>query len=256
MEVIVRDRWHVLRNVREVAERVLDRHAEDLRGLTVEGPGAELPPRRSAAEEAKRAEARCRVAEHYADIQRLTTAGETISGIARRLGITCIMVRRYRFAAAPPQRDYARRASQRDPYEPYLRRRWTEGCRNGLQLWREIRAQGYPGTSRQASRWAQERRAEPAPSTPRRHLPAADVAPAETPARRPTVPQLAWLLVRDPGGLDDAELRLLDRLRAAAHLPRQPTPCCRRSRASYASKTHRRSTLGSMPPRHAACPTW
>jgi len=55
-------------------------------------------------------------------IQRLTAEGETISDIARRLGITRIMVRRYRFAAAPPQRDYARRASQLDPYEPYLRR--------------------------------------------------------------------------------------------------------------------------------------
>ena len=215
--VQVVDRWHVLRNVREVAERVLNRHAEDLRGLSAEGSGAGLPPRRrSSAEEARREEVRHRVAAHYAEIQRLTAAGETISGIARRLGITRIMVRRYRFAVAPPQRDYARRASQLDPFEPYLRRRWAEGCRNGLQLWRELRERGYTGASRPVSRWAQERRTEPAPSTPRRHLPADDGA-TTTPsaARRPAVPQLAWLLVRDPGGLDDAELRLLDRLREA-----------------------------------------
>ncbi len=118
------DRWHVLRKVREVAERVLDRHAEDLHGLPAPGPGGGLPPRRrSAAEEARREAARERIAAHYAEIRRLTAAGETISGIARRLGITRIMVRRYRFAAAPPQRDYARRASQLDPYEPHLRRR-------------------------------------------------------------------------------------------------------------------------------------
>ena len=210
-------RWHVLRNVREVAERVLDRHAEDLRDLPAEGPGAGLPPRRrSAAEEARRAAVRERIAAHYAEIQRLTAAGETISGIARRLGITRIMVRRYRFAPAPPQRDYARRASQLDPHEPYLRRRWAEGCRNGLQLWREIRERGYTGASRPVSRWAQERRTEPAPATPRRHVPADDGATTtSSAARRPAVLQLAWLLVRDPGGLDDAELRLLDRLRAA-----------------------------------------
>jgi transposase len=211
------DRWHVLRNVREVAERVLDRHAEALRGLTVEGPGSGLPPRRrSAAEEARRGAVRERIAAHYAEIQRLTAAGETISGIARRLGITRIMVRRYRFAAAPPQRDYARRASQLDPYEPYLRRRWAAGCRNGLQLWREIRAQGYPGTSRQVSRWTQERRTEPAPATPHRHRRGGDsAAPAQPAPRRPAVPQLAWLLVRDPGGLDDTELQLLARLQDA-----------------------------------------
>jgi len=171
--VQVVDRWHVLRNVRAVAERVLDRHAEDLRGLPAGDPGAGLPPRRrSAAEEARREEVRHQVATHYAAIQRLTAAGETISGIARRLGITRIMVRRYRFAAAPPQRDYTRRASQLDPFEPYLRRRWAAGCRNGLQLWREIRERGYTGASRPVSRWAQERRTEPAPATPRRHLPA------------------------------------------------------------------------------------
>ncbi len=214
--VQVVDRWHVLRNVREVAERVLDRHAEDLRDLPAEGPGAGPPPRRrSAAEAARREAVRRRVADHHAEIQRLTAAGETISGIARRLGITRIMVRRYRAAAAPPQRDYARRASQLDPYEPYLRRRWAEGCRNGLPLWREIRERGDHGASRPVSRWAQERRTAPAPSTPRRHLPSDGGTSPAPPPRWPSVPQLAWLLVRDPGGLDDAELRLLDRLRAA-----------------------------------------
>ena len=211
------DRWHVLRNVREVAARVLDRHAADLRGLPTERSGAGLPPRRrSMAEEARRAAVREQIAAHHAEIQRLTAAGETISGIARRLAITRIMVRRYRFAAAPPQRDYARRASQLDAFESYLRRRWAEGCRNGLQLWRALRECGYTGASRPVSRWAQERRTAPTPSTPHRHLPADNGATTSTPAaRRPAVPTLAWLLVRDPGGLDDAELRLLDRLRAA-----------------------------------------
>ena len=33
--------------------------------------------------------------------------------------------------------------------------------------------------------------------------------------RRPSVPRLAWLLVRDPGGLADEDLALLGRLQAA-----------------------------------------
>ncbi len=212
----VLDRWHVLRNVREVAERVLERHGQDLRRLAVVGQDPGVPSRRrSAPEEARWAAVRRQAAAQHAEIQRLTAEGETISGIARRLSITRTMVRRYRFADAPPERDYARRASKLDPYDPYLRRRWAEGCRNALQLWREIRAQGYPGASRAVSRWVEVRRTVPAPSTPPCRRRAAGAAQGATAtARRPSVPQLAWLLVRDPAGLDDAELRLLDQLRA------------------------------------------
>jgi transposase len=30
-----------------------------------------------------------------------------------------------------------------DPYVPYILKRWQEGCRNGMKLYREIREQGY-----------------------------------------------------------------------------------------------------------------
>jgi len=34
--------------------------------------------------------------------------------------------------------------SRFDAYEAYVMRRWEEGCHNIQQLWREIKAQGYP----------------------------------------------------------------------------------------------------------------
>src|ERR1700686_940678 len=34
-----------------------------------------------------------------------------------------------------------------DTYLPYLHKRWKAGCQNGMQLWREIRAQGYAGSA-------------------------------------------------------------------------------------------------------------
>jgi len=37
------------------------------------------------------------------------------------------------------------RASQLDPYEAHLLKRWREGCRNAASLHREIREMGYPG---------------------------------------------------------------------------------------------------------------
>ena len=212
------DRWHVLRNVREAAERLLERHRQDLRQVHGSTPPTRSR-RRSPAEEARRVTVRRRAAEFYAEVQRLAADGVTISGIARHLGVTRTMVRRHLFADAPPEREHARRRSRLDPYEPYLRRRWAEGCRNALLLWREIREQGYEGTSRQVSRWAEERR-ERDPSAPRMGRPrttpeAQGVESASQPARRPSVPPLAWLLVRDPGGLDDDDLALLGRLQAA-----------------------------------------
>src|SRR5262249_56290434 len=32
------------------------------------------------------------------------------------------------------------------PNEPYLRRRWDEGCHNGSRLYREVAAQGFTGS--------------------------------------------------------------------------------------------------------------
>jgi hypothetical protein len=40
-------------------------------------------------------------------------------------------------------------------------------------------------------------------------------AVAPPPGRRPSVPRLAWLLVREPGTLNDRDLGLLTRLQAA-----------------------------------------
>jgi transposase len=212
------DRWHVLRNVREVAERLLDRHRQDLRQVHASTQPTRSR-RRSPAEEARRETIRRRAEEFHAEVHRLAAEGATISGIARQLGVTRTMVRRYLFAAAPPEREHARRRSQLDPDEPHLRRRWAEGCRNALRLWREIRGRGYTGTSRQVSRRAEERR-ERDPSAPKMGRPRMTseplgAEPEPRSARRPSVPQLAWLLVRDPGGLDDDDRALLGRLQAA-----------------------------------------
>ena len=61
-----------------------------------------------------------------------------------------------------------------DPYLPYLHQRWTDGCRNGLQLWRELRAQGYPCSRKMVAVWVSQQRKlpgnTPAPTTPKKYL--------------------------------------------------------------------------------------
>lgn len=52
------------------------------------------------------------------------------------------------------------------PYLKYLAQRHADGCDNALALWREIRAKGFEGTSRQVHRWLQTRRTTVARSPP------------------------------------------------------------------------------------------
>ena len=41
-----------------------------------------------------------------------------------------------------------------DPFKPFLGRRWSEGCRNATQLWREILALGFRGRPSIVRDWA------------------------------------------------------------------------------------------------------
>jgi transposase len=68
--------------------------------------------------------------------------------IARQLHGSRKMVHRSVRAGAFPERaPTGKRQSKLDPYLPYLRKRWEEGCHNGLQLARELRAQGFRGSA-------------------------------------------------------------------------------------------------------------
>ncbi len=70
--------------------------------------------------------------------------GYALAHIARTVGVSRPTVYRSLSMDRPPAiRRHRRRRSQLDPYVPSLLHRWAEGCRNGHQLWREIRAMGY-----------------------------------------------------------------------------------------------------------------
>lgn len=211
----VLDRWHVLRTVREVAARLRDRQRQQRRHLVVDEDAADVPRRRSAAEEDRRHAVRQHMAERHAEIHRLAKAGERIAGTARRVRLTRPPVRRSLATATPPARSYARQPSVLDQHEASLRQRWAAGGHTALQRWRDLCERGERGRSRPVSRWAAAQRTAPAPTTPRCHRGAdGEVAPARA-RRHPSVPRLAWLLVRDPATREDAERHLLQQRQAA-----------------------------------------
>jgi transposase len=116
--------------------------------------------------------------------------------IARELGLHRHTVERnLRLPQCPEWARHPRTPNMLDPFEQYLRTRWAEGGHNALGLWREIVAQGFPGTSRTVSRFVTYLRQQEQNS--QEEAPHGRSAPADRTQRRGlTVREAAGLLVR------------------------------------------------------------
>jgi transposase len=160
--VQVADRFHVIDDLGDVIERVLDRYRSALRELTLPSmlttvgatqdqladrertPGSGLG--RLSREQRRQTEQRALRMDRYARLQVLKQQGWKIDAIARELGIGRRTIERWnRVDGFPERKPRQRPPNSLAPYADYLVRRWNEGCHTGLQLWREVCAQGYRG---------------------------------------------------------------------------------------------------------------
>jgi transposase len=142
----VADRFHLVTNLREVVEKVLDAHqsavvaallkvAESATGPTPLRSGEPLPtavPRPPSARDAR-----------FAEVKRLRTAGMGVRRIARQMGLSVATVRRYLRSERCPAGNRGRlRPTHLDRYadrvDDYLRR----GGRNAAEVHRQLRADG------------------------------------------------------------------------------------------------------------------
>lgn len=222
----IADRWHLLVNLREMLERLLDRLRPELAALipanTADKSFLRLRHRSRETELAKSVRQQERKALH-AKIHQMHQAGTAIRVIARQLSKSPMTI--YRYLAMPEFPQWVsreKRPSILDPYQDYLGQRWKAGSRNASQLWREIRKMGYPGTRRQVSRWAYERRKRPAPTTPKKYLEsslqgASMLSPIKEPLKRPRLPvarRLVWLFLLPCHKLETQDLDLRTHLLA------------------------------------------
>jgi transposase len=219
------DRWHLVDNLLEVVEEILLGKRAVLRaaaqavngapasgeapGDSTSGPIMPHRPRRAA----QRAEERSlqrqeRIVARYEAIRRLHLAGADVADIARQVGVSRRTVYRYRELEEPPgRRQPTRRQTVLDPYIPYLLQRWNEGCHNGMQLWREIRAQGFPASATVVSRFVAQLRRDEAAGRP------AGATAHSRRVRAPTARQMARLFVQRETDLTPDEQRYLYELR-------------------------------------------
>jgi len=224
----VADRWHLLVNLREALQRVLDRLRPELQALVPAKNVAEsgaIPllrlRHRSNQELAARDGRRARRIALHAKVHRLRQAGHPIHRIARQLKMSRMTVYRYLSLSEYPERaQHKRRRSQLHPFIDYLTQRWQAGKRNASELWREIKRLGYPGTRRQVAQWVYERREQPHRTTPTRYLDSRaqssakliTVSQVPDKAPLPVARQLVWLFLKHTQQLEPDELTMREQL--------------------------------------------
>lgn len=207
------DHWHLLKNLREAAERLHDRHRKTVqKHLKSNPPSAaelELPtfqdvsvpeepevPELSAREEARDAKRQQRV-EDYNRVRELHAAGQSIRQIATTLDRDRETVTRYLQADTFPDRQPAPRAQAK--YRDHLDRRLNEGCRNAAVLHRELIADGRSVSYYSVRRYVRRRLiAMGRDST-------ADVSVVRPTPRLPSAKQLSFMIIRKPDERDEEE---------------------------------------------------
>jgi transposase len=212
------DRFHLVRNLSEVLQKVLAHCRAEIRkpdadqfllAQEAEKPGHPLPtpaawqqrtpPHIEIAHQARQASRDDR----FRQMTTLRAAGLTQAEVAKRMGMSERGVRTWlKRGTAPSWKRQFRRRSVFDPYAAYVLGRWQEGVHEAKQLYEEIRAQGFPGTVRIVQRFVQALVDEPR----------AIMLPEASAAERFSANNATWLFIHDPKYLTpekQAELELI-----------------------------------------------
>jgi len=244
--VQVADRFHLDKNVTEALERYLLRHHRSLREAahgggtappgdrermapsnqeplpvtdparthppTTEGITSEaVPPEPTTRAGHQARDRRARRLARYEEVVALHEQGKNIRAVATATGLARATVQKFLQAGSFPERQpRAPRRMEVAPFLPYLHERWASGCHNAVQLWRELRQQGYRGGRASISRLLQTWRPAPAKGSRRSaaRVPSARPVPSGGYSPRST----CWLLMKEEETLAPEERAYLTRL--------------------------------------------
>jgi len=244
----VADRWHLLKNLRDALKRLLENkrsclkaaaekatdesqelnqdqvintdieaHSaslESLAGEHTQKKQLETAQKLTRAEQEKQARQAIRQ-ERYEDVRQLHQQGVSIRGIARRLGLSRVTIRKYiEVETCPIYPEGVKWGSKLEPYMNYIRQRWEAGCHNATQIWRELRELGFHGCRGLVAIWAANERiklpllrsATVSPDSVA--VPDKEVAPW-SPSRA------SWLLVSEEDELTKEDKKALERMKQA-----------------------------------------
>jgi transposase len=149
--------------------------------------------------------------DRYQQLIHLCKEGFTHKEIAQRLGMGERTVRHWLTRGIPYASPELRHKRSRgfDPYAVYVRERFLQGSRNGLQLWRELQARGYKGSARTVYRVLAQLKEGSAPRERSQAVP-------ESAVSQWTAKQAVWWFIRDRSDLDEKEQKVLATIRQAS----------------------------------------
>jgi transposase len=205
----VADRFHLLHNLEELLESCLSGQKAALQAVEAAYYGqVSLPPPLPSLRQQKRQASRERRYENYQQTHQLRQAGQTITAIAQALGIGKRTV--YTYLSQPmflERQPHPRQGRQAviAPYTDYLIQRWSEGIKQGQQLFQEIQQQGYSGGYASVMRFLQ-------PLQGKTSQDAASLSIPEIRARLQqkalTARRAAWLVMTKTDNLTETEKQL------------------------------------------------
>ena len=225
----VSDRWHLVKNLAGYVSVVLAQHLAQLRRTEVAAVRSEQveqlpskrqrPAQRRAIAQAQHARQTERMA-RYEHILNLQKRGLNSAEMALQLGVTQRTIQRWLATRTIPfSGPRKQRARLVDPYKAFLLSRWQQGCHNGAQLERELRAKGYKGSGRALYRYLETLELS---GWPARKRGAASVSRQTVSSMKPhplqthSAQQATWLFFRRPEDLKQEEQKTLQQLRQAS----------------------------------------
>jgi transposase len=212
----IADRFHLMKNLTEAVELTLARCRAEIRKAAFDALPEEerkvvdpltLPTEFVSLENWKPAPDPCtererliRQAERqdrYEQVLALQAQGLGNKEIARRVGLTARTLENWQKNGFPQAGRRKKRSSCFDPYASYVLSRWEQGCTNGLQIYREIKEQGYKGTEKTVYRFL-------VPLRRKQRIIQKAVIP-HAPLQDFSAHDAVWLFVRDRAKLDEKE---------------------------------------------------
>jgi transposase len=149
----VADRWHLMENA---SRAFLDAVRKTMRQIRAAIGATTINPELLTAAERLQYEGYQRREEVNAAILALAKDNVPIKEIVRRLGHSRQLVRRV--IRGERQDIFRTRQSSLERHLPWLDAQWSSGCRNGADLWRRLKGQGFRGSLRVVAEWATRRR--------------------------------------------------------------------------------------------------
>lgn len=218
----VADRWHLLKNLTDAFQRVLQNRSSSLGAaasviaqaqvnsspvIIEAGPTTMLSSRngKEAIESRKRRYAR------YKKVMRLYRKAVSIRSIAKVMKMSRMTVYKYIQADCFPEPAGSRpRSSALNKYLGYIHRRWTEGCNNATQIWREIAQQGCKGEEAMVRRYVGRLRIRLKALPSKEQL---KIEKFDTVFRTPSPRSATWMFLKEEKKLKEDEQEFIDQLR-------------------------------------------